>query len=151
MRSEQRRPLVYLSGTITPAKEHLAWRKEVTRKLRALGISVLDPIRGKQPADWIPSGLDAKTPTTYLHGGFVARDWRDVNRADAVLLVFQSAPLRQSIGTWTEYGWATWQGIPVVVCSTIPEVIEHPFVYRLAARVCRTLDEAIAYLAFLLS
>ena len=41
-------------------------------------------------------------------------------------------------------------GTPVVVWSTMPEVIEHPFITRMAARVCSTFDEAMDYLEFLL-
>lgn len=113
-------------------------------------IDVLSPIRGKNPLDWSEDGLAGKSHTLYTEGGFVPRDLRDIRRADAVLLHFADPPKRQSIGTWTEFGIAVERRIPIVVSSEIVTVVSHPFVYRLAAKVCPTLQQACDYLGFLL-
>ena len=141
-------PLVYLCGTITTDLKYLTWRADVQAAL-APEIGVLSPIRGKDVSDWRHDGLTSIQPTIYSHGGFVPRDLRDLECCDAVLLVFLDRCERQSIGTWFEFGWASRMGKPVVVVSSFPEVVEHPFVWRTAARVCPTLDEGIAYLRFL--
>lgn len=143
------RPLVYLCGTITQDPKHLEWRKQATAMLADYGIDTLSPVRGKNPNDWRKDGLDS-TNTPYASGGFVARDKRDVARCDAVLLAFWEPLDRQSIGTWWEAGWASEMGKPIVVCSELPEVVEHPFVWRQAAKICPTLDDAVEYLVFLL-
>jgi len=143
-------PLVYLCGTITQNPKHLDWRNAATDMLRDYNIDVLNPVRGKNPSDWRKDGLDSKD-TPYANGGFVARDRRDVVcRCDAMLLYFQDKLDRQSIGTWWEAGWASLLGKPIVVCSELPEVVEHPFVWRQVAKICPTLDDAVEYLVFLL-
>lgn len=154
-------PTVYLCGTITRDPKFLNWRREAEEKLEAWGIRSLSPVRGKNPDDWKANGLDTDKPripgggyarpVIYSNGGFVPRDKYDVKRCDAVLLAFWEAPDRQSIGTWWEAGWASAWDKPIVVCSQLPEVVEHPFVWRQVARICPTLDEGIEYLAFLLS
>ena len=145
------RPLVYLSGTITKDPKHLEWRKWAEAVLSEHDIGVLSPVRGKNPEDWTKDGLNGSACTAYSGGAFVFRDRRDLERCNAVLLYFPESPGRQSIGTWAEFGYAVWGlGKPVVVVSELPEVIGHPFVYRLAAKVVPTLEEAIDYLVFLL-
>jgi nucleoside 2-deoxyribosyltransferase len=148
---------VYLAGTITRDDRHLSWREDAETKLAQAGILAVSPVRGKDPQDWRPDGLDSEN-TVYSRGGFVSRDERDIVRADAILLCFLAAqcPRRQSIGTWSEFGFAHglnvsrgWP-VPVVVVSDMPEVTEHPFIQQWSARVERTLDAGIAYLVFLL-
>ena len=145
-------PLVYLCGTITPNAIHRDWRDAAEWELADYGIGCLSPVRGKNPADWTPDGLEGKASVAYSNGGFVARDRRDVERCDALLLAFTKDmdPGRQSLGTWCELGWATAWNIPVVVWTDMPEIEKHPFIYRQAAKVCGTLDEALEYLEFLL-
>ena len=145
--------LVYLCGTITPDPKHLDWRKDAEEYFRIHGIGVLSPVRGKDPSNWHKDGLEGNDDQVYSHGGFVARDERDILRSDCILLYFSAAakPGRQSIGTWAEMGYAKSEGIPIVVASDMPEVFGHPFVYRWATRVCPTLDEAMKYVRFLLS
>ena len=143
-------PLVYLCGTITQNPKHLEWRKQATAMLADYGIDTLNPVRGKNPSDWRKDGLDSVN-TPYAKGGFVPRDRMDVLlRCDALLLGFWEPLDRQSIGTWWEAGWADSKGKPIVVCSELPEVVEHPFVWRQAAKVCATLEDGVEYLAFLL-
>lgn len=146
-------PLVYLCGTITPDLVHLEWREYAEQKLAEEGIGVLSPVRGKDPRDWTMDGQDSVRKTHYAHGGFVPRDRRDIERCDAMLLHFMAEgdPDRQSIGTWVELGWAIELGTPVVVATDMDAVATHPFVYRHAAKVCGTLDDALGYLTFLLS
>ena len=145
------RPTVYLSGTITTDPKYIKWRHYAVDKLGYHGIEGISPLRGKTPTDWAADGLSAKNGVIYDKGSFVARDRRDVERCDAMLLFFAEAPDRQSIGTWVELGWAIILNKPVVVCSTLPEVVKHPFVWKHAAKVCDDLDEGIAYTQFLLT
>jgi hypothetical protein len=67
-----------------------------------------------------------------------------------MLLNFTELLTRQSIGTWTEYGWAWILNKPVVIVSQLPEILEHPFVWKRAARLCDDMDSAINYLVYLL-
>ena len=145
---------VYLCGTITPDPIHLDWRKDAEEFFRIHGIGVLSPVRGKSPSDWHKDGLEGNDDQVYSKGGFVARDLRDIEElADALLLYFPKAacPNRQSIGTWVELGIARSERVPIIVASDMPEVVDHPFVYKLATRVCSTLDEAMEYTRFLLT
>jgi len=143
-------PTVYLCGTITTDPKYLNWRTETEEKLATWGIDALSPIRGKTASQWSSNGLDSIQLTIYDRGGFVDRDYRDVRRCDAVLVMFFEPPDRQSIGTWVEFGWADEMRKPIVVASDLPEVIQHPFIWKRAARVCPTLEEAQLYLQFLL-
>jgi len=141
----------YLCGTITPDPKHLDWREDAEDLLLEYGIQALSPVRGKDPSDWSNDGLEGKNGLPYDNGGFVGRDLRDVKRCDAVLVYFQQQVERQSIGTWVEFGWADMLGNPIIVCSELPEVVKHPFVYKRATRIEPTLDGACNYLKFLLS
>ena len=142
-------PKVYLAGTITPNPKHLAWRQRAESTLAMHNIDAISPVRGNSPADWTADGLDG-VDTVYADGGFVPRDERDIRRCDAVLLFFMDPLARQSVGTWAEFGMAYALGKPVVVCSGLPEIAQHPFVRRWSAKVVPDMEAAVAYLAFLL-
>lgn len=145
--------LVYLCGTITTDPKHLNWRTHVQAELfNTLGckIRAISPVRGKSPSDWSKDGLEAIKPTIYDKGGFVDRDLRDVKRSDAIFCNFPEKLERQSLGTWWELGWADMLGKPIVVVSQLPEVVQHPFVWKRVARICSTLEEGIEYTRFLL-
>lgn len=142
-------PTVYLAGTITPNKVHTGWRLQAANMLLDKKIYSISPIRGNNPADWTADGLDG-VGTVYADGGFVPRDERDIRRCDAVLLFFMDPLARQSVGTWAEFGMAYALGKPVVVCSGLPEIAQHPFVRRWSAKVVPDMEAAVAYLAFLL-
>lgn len=140
---------VYLAGTVSPDPKHINWRTDATEKLWKNGIHSLNPLRGADPTCWDNSGYETITAMTCSGGGFVHRDEMDIKHSDAILLYFMESLLRQSIGTWTEFGWATALHKPVIVVSTLPEVVEHPFVWKKAARLCATLDESIEYLKYM--
>ena len=145
-------PRVYLCGTITPSPVHLEWRKVAEAALRPFRIDCLSPVRGKDPSDWQKDGLNSvRDDLPYAGGGFVPRDYRDIDRCDALLLMFTDTTSRQSIGTWMEAGYAVARAIPIVVVSQVPTVIGHPFIQRAAAKICPTLEVGVEYLKFLLS
>ena len=144
------RPTVYLCGTITQDPKHLEWRKRAKIELTKADIGTISPVRGKSPTDWQKDGLDSIYPTIYDNGCFVPRDERDVRRCDAMLVYFIDKGDRQSIGTWIEVGWAQDLNIPFVVVSELQEVVQHPFIWKKAARICPTLDDALEYIKFLL-
>ena len=149
------KPLVYLCGTITKEPRHLEWREDAEEYLALHGIGVLSPVRNKDPEDWTEGGLDGRVGAVYAGGAFVERDERDLKICDAVLLYFpaHACPTRQSIGTWAEFGLAALAGglgKPVVVVTDLPEVARHPFIYRRAAKITSSFDEALEYLVFLL-
>ena len=141
---------VYLCGTVTPDPKHLQWRDQVVERFAETNIMPLSPVRGKDPKNWTKDGLEGVGDVPYSDGGFVPRDMYDVRRADALLVYFMEAPERQSLGTWIEFGWADAWGKPIVVCSTLNEVIKHPFIYKRACRVVSDLESACDYLEFLL-
>ena len=146
-------PVVYLCGSITKNPAHISWRKEVEEKLAKNGIAVLSPLRGKDLDKISEDGLgtDDVGERPFSAGGFVARDLLDIRNSDALLLFFEDTISRQSIGTWTEFGYAVSEQIPIVVCSTLHEVVAHPFIYKLATRITPTIDIAVEYLTFLLN
>ena len=140
---------VYLGGTITPDPKYAEWRKYVAAALYEYGINAIDPMRGKDITDC--TDLKAShMESVWDNGGFVARDYRDIFRSDLLFILFEWLPDRQSIGTWAEMGFAYGCNIPYIVISQIPEVVNHPFVWKKAAKVCKDRHEGIDYARFLL-
>lgn len=167
---------VYLAGTISPAPEHLEWRKRVKEwavegecwgSVRCLTV---DPCDRNNMRNVTADGLHDTTMPDSL---FVRADVADIERADVVMVVYWKARpglqcvgesasgekweweenaaglRRQSIGTWAEFGMAAYLGKPIVVVSDDPSVVEHPFVRTLAAGIYSTLEEGLKALEVL--
>lgn len=138
--------IIYLAGFMSADKKTRDWREEATIKFNLLGIHTLDPFRGKQEVSH--DGLKCSHPTELL----TARDISDIKHCDAMVLytLGVDALPRQSIGTWSEFGFAAiGLGLPVIVVADSDSVIKHPFIERWAAQVVGTLDEAVASVAWL--
>jgi len=142
-------PKVYLCGTITNDRRHLDWRKYIADALAEYNIGSLSPVRGKDPPCWRQEDVAG---AVYDNGAFVARDYRDIQNSDALFVMFTKKEhvKRQSLGTWMELGYAKAMDIPVVIVTDIEEIADHPFIKDVAARICKTVDEGIAYTAWLL-
>lgn len=147
------RPSVYLIGSITRDPVCVEWRREAARLLQPAGIVILDPCRGKDPREWSPDGMDAKD-CIYGDGAFVPRDLLDLRRAWACLFHWPKDPGRQSLGSWMEFGSVAmpYDGPrkPVVFSDPEGHLSRHPFVYRHAAKVTRSLEQACEYVRWLL-
>ncbi len=140
---------VYLGGTVTKDATHLNWRTVTARYLREQGIEPVDPIRFQNPTNFSENGLeDSTTPGSFL----VDVDLHDVRTSDVLLIYYQrdkNTPygyMRQSIGTWTEWGVAIERRIPVVVVTDDPEVANHPFIQRHAAIVTEHLSGGLGWI-----
>lgn len=138
---------VYLSGTITSDVRTQLWRTEAEKMLAEVGIQTLSPMRDKDPASLDRLGFRSNMASKL----FVKRDKVDVEFCDAMLIYFPEGicPERQSIGTWTELGWADAAGKPIILVSDDPRIIAHPFVKELVTAVCGTLSEACEILKIL--
>ncbi len=111
--------------------------------------TVLDPLRGK--ASNLVVGGDTTTEMIYASGNFtpneiMARDLNDITRAD-ILLMEMKAP---SIGSSCEIMYAWQRQKMIIVVSTNPAVIYHPWVNAIAAKIIPSMDDAIDYLSYLL-
>ena len=142
--------IVYLAGPITTDDKHISWRKDVENRLRAYDIRAISPIRDKDPSDWTNDGYEGKSHLPYANGGYVARDLFDIKRSDIILINMLDVPDRQSIGSWFEFGYAYACDIPTVIVADDPMINKHPFVYKTATKLVKSIDEAIEYIVFFL-
>lgn len=132
----------YLAGYMSADPSTRAWRREAAVKLAAHGVRTLDPFRGKQTLS--TDGLSCSHPTSLL----TARDKADILRSDVVVLytigMNTSEITRQSIGTWSEFGFAAiGLGKPVIIVATDDAIRRHPFIEKWAALVVSNIDEAV--------
>jgi hypothetical protein len=151
---------IYLAGTISEDPKHLEWRTLLTETFKNTHHTIVSPMRFQNPEQFTKDGLhDKSVPDSF----FVATDYSDVANADVVFLVYwknspgktfaevdSGAPCckerRQSIGTWAEFGIATFLHIPTIVVTDDPDVADHPFSLRKSAIVCETVEEGLSYL-----
>lgn len=145
---------VYLAGTISKDPEHLRWREHLTETFKNTNHTIVSPMRFQDPKHFTKGGLhDNTTPDSF----FVAVDYRDVSEADVVFLVFWKGDYearylcRQSVGTWSEFGIATFLHTPVIVVTDDPDVFDHPFIKRKAAIIVSTVEEGLEWLRKILT
>lgn len=129
---------LYLGGSITQDERHWEWRERM--KTWAWGrCFVLDPLDVNDRKNVSEDGLvDVTMPGRV----FVARDRMCIEESDVVMFVFWKGLARQSVGTWTELGWASKMGLPIVLVTDDPDVKAHPFVEALVTTVVPSIDEA---------
>ena len=142
---------IYLAGTISKDPKHLEWRKYLTETFKNTNHTIVSPMRFQNPDHFTKDGLhDKSVPDSF----FVATDYSDVANSDVVFLVYWKEKItqtsagtrRQSVGTWAEFGIATFLHVPVIVVTDAPEVLDHPFIRRKAAVVVETVEEGLSYL-----
>lgn len=161
--------IVYLGGTITPAPEHMEWRKRVKEWacgqyydpiLKCLVVSpyptrclVIDPTDRNDMANVSKDGLHDHTMPDSL---FVRADIADIERCDVLMVVYwkgrhenREGLRRQSIGTWMEMGIAAYLHKPIIVVTDDPQVFDYPFVTTFAAGRYNTIEEALKALEVL--
>ena len=138
---------VYLSGTMedyTVGEEddntYRNWRMWAANYLSEAGIPTLDPYRG-DPIDY---RRDAS---------FVYRDCHDIDQSRCIWICWAKDINRQSIGTWSEFGYAIKSGVPIVFTDLTGNVqnTEHPFVKRFCARITTDLVDAGNFIKFMFS
>ena len=133
-----------------------SWRNQyqpdVVRRLRAAGYDVYDfrnPREGDTGFHWseIDPDWQSWTPDKYVvamqHPIAVAgfkSDFDAMKWADACVLVLPSGR-----SAHLEAGWFCGQGKPCMVY--IPEPIEPELMYKLASRICTSMDEVLRLLA----
>lgn len=144
------RRVVYLSGRIAGLTytEAVAKREEATKQLNELNWDVLDPMRGKE----ILSTLEFidETKSKALLGGvtdaaIVQRDFDDVRRADAIIVLSGDEP---SWGTAFEWSLAHFyfQKPVVVVCAKDSPTRQHPWCLSMSSYFAETVEEAITFI-----
>jgi len=141
--------VVYLSGTITADRLTHDWRRRATAALEGTDpfIDVRDPLRGKDLASLSADGLQCGNIPSLL----VTRDKKDIRESDVMLIntVGMEALKRQSIGTWSEMGYADAHGVALIIVATHPDILRHPFIQEAPATIVATLEEAIAAILWL--
>lgn len=106
---------VYISGQMTgrSMREVREEREKVVRLITAIGIKVLDPLRGKDVSD--DAMLNAQGNGTMPTTSLVERDLTDVTQTDATIVLTGDGI---SFGTTFEWSWARSHGKPVFVVAT---------------------------------
>lgn len=133
MKSERKRPVIYLSGPIMDEHEGVAraWREEAKRLLGS-DFRILDPMRRK----FVDRQVDSANE-------IVEFDLQDVRDADIILVNYSKA----SIGTAMEVFYAA-HDIGKFVVSFSPLSFEEcsPWMVRFSTKILRSLEEACAYI-----
>ena len=114
---------IYLAGPVTGEDEMGAidWRNMLDAHLSDMcpDFVAVSPLRCEPPGDDGMYPTEDDWPTAMA---ITAKNLLDVRRCD---VVFAYLP-RLSIGTLQEIGWAVGMGKPVIVLSSLKEVLEHP-------------------------
>lgn len=131
---------IYLPGSVPNDREHTdAWRLEAAKALAFHGIGVLDPCRRKAVYD----------PGLFTTNEIIFRDLRDVELADVILMNFHLVGNKLPIGTVMElmYAWSIKK--PVVVISSDPRIVGHPWIIGMSVRIFKdgSINEACNYIA----
>ena len=146
------RGLIYLAGPITGLSYGAAtdWRFTASSILESVGITPLNPMRGKE----ILKGMTSLLPGDYgqticTNKAIITRDRFDVSHCDVILINLLDARTI-SIGTMIEIGWADAYRKPIVL------VIEgesnphwHCMVREAAGYIVPTLSEALHIISLL--
>lgn len=133
-------PKIYLAGPMTGHSfdEANDWRLRATKRLEALYIETLSPMRGES---YLQPGNTPHTP------GIPARDRNDIATCDAVLMNLLEMGSRVSIGTMIELGWADMLRKPVILVRNADCLSQHVMVNAMLSWDVRTLTEGIALAA----
>lgn len=128
---------IYLSGGIaglTPPEVE-DFFLQTQKKLEAIGLKVLSPIRGKK--------LDAECIQKYEPNEIVTRDLNDIGQCDLMV----AYPSTKSIGTFMEIFFAAYvKHIPIVVVAQNEHIRAHYWIRFFASKVVSTMDEAIKHI-----
>lgn len=127
--------ITYLSGGIYKDNKEATeeWRKRATELLDG---QVIDPCRGRAIYD----------PAIFTPEEIVSRDKLDIQRAGILLVYGNPVGNHLSIGTWMECEYAHSLSRPIVLVSTDPRVVNHPWLQRYRAKLFTTVDEACDYI-----
>lgn len=141
------RRVIYLSGTIANLtyEEATSARNQTKELLAARGWDVLDPMRGKEILSTMKV-IDEDQAKELLGGvtdaAIVQRDFDDVRRADAIIVLSGDKP---SWGTAFEWSMAhfLFQKPVVVVCAANSTTRAHPWCKSMASYFAETVEEAV--------
>lgn len=142
---------VYLSGPISDQafKTATTWRDNAAAFLLKLGLTPLDPLRGKS---FLSSQkkiereiYEAMHNPILSDKALFSRDHQDVETADVVLVNLTEAK-KVSIGTMFELAWAAHLRKLTVIAMGDGNVHDHPFV-RESGIIFPTVEEALDYIA----
>lgn len=139
-------PVVYLAGpiynmTVAGAND---WRAETAARLRASGINAISPLRCEPP------GLDGVYLGSYDDPKFghlkaiASKNMFDTKKADIVLAYMprELNPDWPSVGTIIEIALAKGWGIPVILVTDEPKLLDHPLIRECAGWTLPSLNEA---------
>lgn len=136
---------VYLGGKLGDRtyEECIAERNKAKKLLEEHGITVIDPLRGKEY-------LVGKTISRYEKPGgmeiseIIVRDKYNLKRSDLLLILTGD---EVSDGTWLEFGYAKYKlDLPVVMVAPT-RVGQHGWSNYEADYIARSLEEAVNWIA----
>ncbi len=132
---------IYLAGLIsTDFPQSLDWRSNAEQRLRSVGITTLNPLRGVSP-NHADSGLTSECSTPKL---ILARDYQDIQNSDILLVCLDDfGSPRPLIGTIAELAWAWELRLPVIAFGATSLMQRHPFIQEFVSQYCGTLNEAL--------
>lgn len=137
-------PTVYLAGRMEGRTydECIAERNKAKRLLEEHGITVLDPLRGKEYLSGKKITREEK-PGGMSIAEIIARDKYDMKRSDLLLILTGDDT---SDGTWLEFGYAKYKlDIPVVMIAP-SRVGKHGWSNYEATYIAKDLDYAINWI-----
>jgi len=135
----------YLAGKIggRTYADVIGERQHASEVLRASGIHVLCPMRGKEPLHQMVQ-LDREVGNSgFRNEELRSRDIADVLRADILIVLTGNTP---SWGTGIEWGIAHIHNKPVFVIADDPAAMEVGFMGACCARAFPTVEELATYL-----
>ncbi len=142
---------VYLAGPITGCTYTgcTDWRSYAKNVLSVVGITGLDPMRGKDYlSDEKSLGNDYPHPLSCPRG-IMTRDYWDCTRCDVLLVNFLGAE-KVSIGTVMEVAWAFDHSIPIVIVMEKGNPHDHAMINEATGFRAYCLDEGLAIIKAIL-
>lgn len=149
---------VYLAGPIAQANygEAQDWREYVEELfwIKAPGIRILSPMRGKEYLSRVSGPLGAKpyneNPMSTSQG-VIGRDRNDVRRSDVIMMNFLGAT-EISAGTMMEAGWSdAWRKPIVIVREEDGNPHDHLMLNAAATYIVDNLEDAVDLIIMLLA
>lgn len=136
---------IYLAGYIhdKKLKECTEWRHKIVNHYRsqAYPITWLDPLNGKNLGAIKEAGLSSQEITSKM---ILKGDIMSVEAANLVIANMDKfGETRDLTGTTCEVAIAGYLGKPIIMVSTDPNYVNHPFLKEFASVIVPTVEELI--------
>ncbi len=132
---------IYTAGYMAgPGSDRPDWRAELNKMVGA---------EARLNIDWLHPGVpDGVVPGTGDSKLYMVRDLAQINRADAIVALFDLDQAR-SLGSASEIGIAYAQGKPIIMIDTSREIGSLDFARALSVSVWPSIETAAEAVAFL--